>query len=148
MEQKVIISIEGKRFLPQSEPETTLSQALGTLEDLGQAGVVLTYQEGADTGLEGTLTTLRVEQGRVILERTGPLGSQMVFEEGREHRCVYKTPYGTLPMRIQTRKLSSRLSSQGGELSIDYDLELGGAGAGRNVLCIQVRPARETRETI
>lgn len=142
MEQKVIISIESTRFLPPSKPDAIQTQTQGTLEDRGESGMVLTYQEPAGSGLEGTLTTLWVEPGRVVLERIGPLGSRMVFEEGWEHRCTYKTPYGAFPMRILTRALRSCLSVQGGEVSMDYDLELDGADAGRNVLRIQVEPAR------
>lgn len=142
MEHKVVIDIEGKRSLPGSEPEVIQSVARGSLEDRGEDEIVLTYQEAKGSGLEGTQTTLRIEPGRVTLERTGAVNSQMVFEEGREHPSTYVTPYGAFPMRIRTRKLCIDLDRQGGELTIYYDLELEGAEAGRNMLRIQARPAR------
>ncbi len=142
MEHKVVIDIEGKCALPGSEPEVIHSVARGSLEDRGEDGIVLSYHEARGSGLEGTQTTLRVEPGRVILERTGAVSSQMVFEEGQEHPSSYVTPYGALPMRIRTQKLRIGLDRQGGELTICYDLELEGADAGRNTLRIQARPDR------
>lgn len=142
MKQAVTISIEGKQSFPGSEPEVVRTQARGTLEDRGEAGIRLSYQESEDSGLEGSVTTLQVEPGRVVLERTGPLSSRMVFEEGKERRCAYATPYGTIGLTVRTRKLQARLDSQGGEVSIDYDLELDGAGTGRHALDLQVRPAQ------
>lgn len=142
MEQKVVITIEGKRSLPGGEPEVIQSVAQGSLEDRGEDGVVLIYQEAQGSGLEGTQTTLRVEPGRVALERTGAVSSQMVFEEGREHPSTYLTPYGAFQMRIRTRRLRVDLGGQGCELTIYYDLELEGAEAGRNMLHIQARPDR------
>lgn len=140
MKQKVSISIEGKQFLPGLEPETIRTRARGTLEDRGEAGVLLTYQEDGQSEAERVWTTLTATPDRVVLERTGALRSQMVFEEGCEHRSAYQTPYGTLELVIRTRKLCHSLDGRGGELSLEYDLELGGTGAGRNTLRLQVRP--------
>lgn len=142
MKQEVTISIEGRQSFPGSEPEAVCARTWGTLEDRGEAGVVLSYQEGEDSGLAGVVTTLRVEPGQVVLERTGALSSRMVFEEGRAHRCAYTTPYGTIGMTVRTRKLHARLNSGGGEVTIDYDLELDGAGTGQHALYLQVRPTR------
>lgn len=140
MEHRVVISIEGKQSFPGSEPEVVRTESQGTLEDRGEAGLLLTYQEEPGSGLEGTRTTLLVEPGRVTLERTGALISQMVFEEGREHRSTYATPYGTLALTVRTHRLHAHLDVQGGEVTIYYDLELDRAGAGHNMLRLQVRP--------
>lgn len=140
MQQKVVISIEGKQFAPGLEPEVIRTQLPGTLEDRGEAGVFLTYQENGQSELERVWTTLKATPDRVVLERTGALRSQMVFAEGQEHSSSYATPYGTLELVIRTRTLCSSLDGRGGELKLEYDLELGGAETGRNTLWLQVRP--------
>lgn len=140
MQQKVIISIEGTQSLPGSEPEVIRTRARGVLEDRGEAGVLLTYQEDGQSEMERVMTTLAATADRVVLERTGALRSQMVFTQGRAHRSAYQTPYGTLGLVIRTRTLSSGLDGRGGELRLEYDLELGGTEAGRNTLLLQVRP--------
>lgn len=140
MKQQVVISIEGRQSLPGIEPEVIRTQARGILEDRGEAGVLLTYQEDGQSEMERVWTTLTATPDRVVLERTGALTSQMVFAEGREHRSAYATPYGTLELVIRTRTLCSSLDGRGGALKLEYDLELGGTGAGRNTLWLQIRP--------
>lgn len=148
MKQKVVISIEGKQFVPGVEPEVIRTHVQGDLEDRGEAGILLTYQESGQTEPERVVTTLAATADRVALERTGALRSQMIFEEGREHQSVYQTPYGTLELVIRTRTLFSNLDSQGGEIRLAYDLALGGAETGRNTLWLQVRPMEGTKEKI
>lgn len=100
---------------------------------------ILTYREGAESGLGSTRTTLRVERGRVTLNRTGELTSQMVFEVGRPHTSLYETPYGKLPMTIRTLKLKTELTEAGGTVLIHYHIELGGGSAGETRLRLTLR---------
>lgn len=140
MQQKVDISIESRQSFPGVQPEVIRTRAKGVLEDRGEAGILLTYREDGPSAEECVLTTLTAAPDRVVLERTGALTSRMVFVEGREHRSDYQTPYGALELVIRTHTLRSGLDSRGGELELTYDLELGGSGAGRNTLWLQVRP--------
>ena len=141
MERNVIISIQGKQSFPQSEPEIIELVTEGKLEDRGEAGILLSYQESEVTGLEGTLTTIQVEPRRVTLMRTGTVNSQMVFEEGRRHQSLYNTPYGTLEIGLHTRKIRASLDHRGGDVTIYYALEIDHGEAGRNMFRINVRPA-------
>lgn len=100
---------------------------------------ILTYREGAESGLGSTRTTLRVEGERVTLNRTGELKSQMVFEVGRPHTSLYETPYGKLPMTIRTLKLKTELTEAGGTVLIHYHIELGGGSAGETRLRLTLR---------
>lgn len=100
---------------------------------------ILTYREGAESGLGSTRTTLRMESGRVTLNRTGELTSQMVFEVGRPHTSLYETPYGKLPMTIRTLKLKTELTEAGGTVLIHYHIELGGGSAGETRLRLTLR---------
>ena len=145
MEQNVIISIQGKQSFPESEPEIIELVTEGKLEDRGEAGIVLSYQESEVTGLEGTLTTIQVEPRRVTLMRMGSVNSQMVFEEGRRHQSMYNTPYGALEIGLHTRKIRTSLDSRGGDVTIYYALEIEHGAAGRNMFRINVRPATLTQ---
>ncbi len=139
MEKNVIISIQGKQSYPQCPPEVIELVTEGKLEDRGDGGVTLSYQESEVTGLEGTLTTIRVEPRRVTLVRAGSVNSQMVFEEGRRHQFLYQTPYGALSVGIHTRRMRSSLDGAGGDVTIYYALEIEHGQAGRNMFHIQVR---------
>ena len=91
----VLLFIRGEQYFDDVDPDATELTTEGTLE-LTEEGLLLTYQETALTGMEGTTTTFEVSGSQVILRRVGSVNSQMVFEEGRQHTSLYETPYGEL----------------------------------------------------
>lgn len=80
------------------------------------------------------------EPSCVIIERTGIIRSVMVFEQGRFHRGEYITPYLSFDVAVSTRSLRNTLSSSGGELYLDYAVELKGAASIRTKMTITVSP--------
>ena len=142
MENNVIISIQGKQSFQAQEDDTIELVTEGCLEPDGDEGYTLTYQESQLTGLEGTLTTFQIEPDRVTLLRVGEVNSQMVFQEGRRHLSMYNTPYGAMAIGVNTRHLLADLNDQGGDIEIDYAIEIDHAIAGRNVFQIQVKEAQ------
>ena len=139
MDKSVIISIKGKQSYEDVEDETIELVTEGLLNKEGEGEYTLSYQESELTGLEGTLTTFQVEQGRITLMRIGEVNSQMVFEEGRRHLSMYDTPYGALAIGVNTRRMRSSLGEHGGDIEIDYAIEIDHALAGQNLFQINVR---------
>lgn len=143
MEQNVILSIRGQQIIDNEEPEVTELVTEGTLSRSGE-GYTLRYQESELTGLEGTQTTFQIEKGRVTLLREGQVNSQMVFQEGRRHLSMYNTPYGALSIGVNTRRMKVNLGETGGDIEIDYAIEIDHAVAGQNLFQINVK-SRENR---
>ena len=110
----------------------------GTLH-LTEEGLVLTYQETALTGMEGTTTTFEIQGKRVVLTRSGSVNSRMVFEEGRQHTSLYETPYGELSVDINTSRLRHNLTERGGIMEIQYSIAVEHAVTGRNSFKIRVK---------
>jgi uncharacterized beta-barrel protein YwiB (DUF1934 family) len=110
----------------------------GTLSDHPD-GYVIAYAESELTGLEGTQTTLEIGPNCVTLLRTGQICAQMVFEQGRTHRSLYDTPYGSMEIGIRTRQLRSTMGERGGELEVSYSIEVNHSLAGENMFQINVR---------
>lgn len=140
MEKAVIISVKGRQEFENAPADGVelLTQGSLRLED----GVyTLTYQESQVTGMEGTQTTIQVERDgeRVTLMRTGGYNSQMVFEEGRRHLSLYQTPYGSMTVGINTWHLLAELDEHGGEIEVDYMIEIEHAAVGRNVFQIRIK---------
>ena len=125
MEKDVIISIKGVQRFEDADPDTMELVTQGRLEREGNS-YTLSYQESQLTGLEGTLTTFQIEPERITLMRVGEFNSQMVFQEGRRHMSMYNTP---------------ELDDQGGEIEIDYAIEIDHSVAGRNTFQINVKEA-------
>ena len=147
--ENVIISIKGKQLYAESGPDEMELVTAGSLRRDGQGGYSISYQDTELTGLEGTTTRLYVNGGRVTLLREGSINSQMVFEMGKRHMSMYETPYGALSIGINTKRLRSTLNEAGGELEIDYAIEIDHMVAGQNMFRMSVRkkPAlRQERE--
>ena len=139
MDNNVIISIKGMQSLDGAENETVELVTEGTLIRDGDGEYTISYQESEVTGMEGTLTTFQIERGRVTLLRIGEFNSQMVFEQGRRHLSMYDTPYGSLSVGVNTRRMDCRMGEHGGNIEIDYAIEIDHAVAGQNLFRIQVR---------
>ena len=133
----VLLFIRGEQYFDDVDPDATELTTEGTLE-LTEKGLLLTYQETALTGMEGTTTTFEVSGPQVILRRVGSVNSQMVFEEGRQHTSLYETPYGELSVDIQTSALRHNLSERGGLLEIKYSIAVEHTVTGRNSFKIRV----------
>ena len=139
MTDNVIISIKGKQLYAESSPEEMELVTSGTLKRDGLGGYTVSYQETELTGLEGTTTKLHIGGGRVTLLREGSINSQMVFEEGRRHLSMYETPYGALSIGVNTQRMRSTLGEAGGDLEIDYAIEIDNLIAGQNLFRMNVR---------
>ena len=140
MEKEVVISIKGMQTYEGTPPDIIELVTEGRLVRDG-GGYTLSYQESELTGLGGTLTTFQVEGGQVTLLRVGEFNSQMVFQEGRRHLSMYNTPYGAMTIGVNTRHLLADLNDQGGDIEVDYSVEVDHALAGRNIFRINVKEA-------
>jgi uncharacterized beta-barrel protein YwiB (DUF1934 family) len=138
MEKEVVISIKGVQKYEGTAPDTMELVTKGRLSRVGES-YTLSYQESELTGLEGTLTTIQVDGGQVTLMRVGEFNSQLVFQEGRRHLSMYNTPYGAMSIGVNTRHLMASLTDQGGDIEVDYTIEVDHALAGRNVFRINVK---------
>ena len=139
MTDNVIISIKGKQLYAEGSPEEMELLTSGVLKRDSRGGYTVSYQESELTGLEGTTTKLHIEDGRVTLLREGSINSQMVFEEGVRHLSMYETPYGELSIGVNTKRMRSTLGEAGGELEIDYAIEIDNLVAGQNMFRMNVK---------
>jgi len=138
MTKDVIISITGTQAGPVGEKDTVELVTNGKyLYDDGRGSV--TYMESDLTGLDGTKTTFTVGKRGIIMLREGTLNSRMVFEEGKKHRFLYDTPYGAATMGVNTSRAKSVLGENGGDLEIDYVIDLDHSIIGRNSFRISIR---------
>lgn len=143
----VIISLRIQQLYAGEEEESLELVTEGQLQkDNGL--YLLTYQESELTGLAGTLTVFQIEPHCITLLRVGEFNSQMVFEEGRRHMSLYETPYGSLSVGVHTRRMRAKIGERGGEIEIDYNLEINHEVAGFHAFQIEVhRPAERPCRT-
>ena len=137
MRDNVIISIKGKQVNENGPDEMELVTEGRMI--CNDKGVLVSYQETELTGLQGTTTMLRINGPVVTLLREGTVNSQMVFEEGRRHLSMYETPYGSMSVGINTRRVKNTISETGGDLEIDYAIEIDNLMVGRNYFSMNVK---------
>jgi len=129
MKKTVVLSIEGKQKYADQEPEVIELVTEGTMEFV-DGGWDISYEESALTGLEGTMTTFRVEPGKVILTRTGRLNSQMVFQKGLRHESLYQMEFGALMITVEATFLFFDIVPDGGTIDLSYAISIENTEAG------------------
>ena len=93
MTKDVLIAIRGTQHTDGEEPQVIELTTDGTLT--AEDGVLtVSYRESEMTGLDGVITTFRVENDRVILQRDGDLNSTMTFIEGEKTESLYDMGFG------------------------------------------------------
>lgn len=102
--------------------------------------ITVSYEESEATGMEGSLTSLtflKSDPGIVTMTRSGMISTTLVFEEGKRHHCIYKTPFMPFEVCIHTTKVVNLLSV-GNTLELDYVVEIRGAKAERTKFKMQI----------
>ena len=142
MEQNVIISIRGDQDFEETGKDTTEFMTEGTLSTTNY-GYLLEYDESELTGMEGTHTAFQIRPKSVALVRTGAFKSQMIFEDGKKHYSLYKTPYGPLTLDIITSYLHTDFTENSGAMEIRYAIEIDHQVTGESCFKVKVRPKTE-----
>ena len=123
MKQEVVLSICGRQTYQGQEPDTIELVTEGTMEYRGN-GWDISYEESDLTGLEGVTTTFRIEDGKIVLKRSGKLNSQMVFQEGLSHDSLYQMEFGALMMTVTGKKVAHNLTEAGGTVDLVYSIDI------------------------
>ena len=103
----------------------------------------ISYEESELTGLAGTRTTLRVKPDYVKLVRTGLYPSELLFELGKRHMSLYHTDYGDLSIVVSTNHIRNTLTDDGGDLDVQYTVEVANTPVGVNHLFLTIKNAEE-----
>ncbi len=137
MKQDVIISIMVKQDFEDQEDENLELLTRGTMERR-ENGYEISYQESEMTGLEGTTTTFFIEEKKVTLTRRGAVKSVMKFEKGIRHSSIYDTAYGAMDVEVHTTAFAQSIDEAGGEITLDYNIEISKTIVGNNFFQIKV----------
>ncbi len=123
MKQTVVLTIIGKQFYENQEPEVIELVTEGSLEQI-PGGWDIVYQESDLTGMEGVTTCFRVEGDKITLTRSGKLHSQMVFQVGLLHESLYKLEFGALMIAVCATSLEYDITAGGGTVDLTYGIDI------------------------
>ena len=98
----------------------------------------IVYTESEVSGMEGTTTSVRVEEDKVVLNRMGASEHKQTFKAGIPDVGSYVTPFGTMMMKVLPSKVDVNLNSLGGSVDLEYELVIGEEKVSDNKLSILV----------
>ncbi|MDO4816411.1 MAG: DUF1934 domain-containing protein [Bacillota bacterium] len=136
---KALITVTGVQNLQDSGDDSIELITDGIYTKIPD-GYAVKYAESELTGLSGTTTTVEIEPESVAVERKGTLNMRMEFKEGHKTSFLYDTQFGSATLCIETRKIVADFNEKGGEMCIDYVVNMEHAVVGKNKLKMSVRP--------
>ena len=104
----------------------------------------MTWIESELTGMDGTRTSITVQPNNVVVTREGEVSSTLEFDEGHKSYFLYETPFGSATMGLNTRRIRNGLGIHGGDMEIEYTLDVDQNIVGRNRFYVQVREPKES----
>ena len=134
----VFIRIKGNMSQGISDNDVIEFCTEGIMERMGEV-IYLTYKESKISGMEGTTTTIKLDNEKMSLMRIGDVNYTMDFCKGYKNYNKYETSYGQLNMGIVTNDL--KIIYEGNKLKdivLDYDLDINGSSIGNNIVNINV----------
>lgn len=102
-------------------------------------GFKVEYEETKISGMEGTKTTIIIRKDTFDLIREGTTETKMEFENNKRTVSLYKTPYGVMDVKIDTKKLDISINEYGGTINTMYILEIGDQPALKTQLTIDIK---------
>jgi uncharacterized beta-barrel protein YwiB (DUF1934 family) len=140
LKKKVWLSIKGEQSIDNEKPEIIELVTEGELYNKNKSNYLL-YKESEVSGMEGTTTTVKVDEDHVSIIRLGTTNSHLVFKKGQRKYNRYETPQGQLLLSIFTKDVDIKYNEEKEPVSIhlDYQLNIDGGHGTRNTLEIQVK---------
>lgn len=147
-EAQIALMITGTQYPPQSEaadserqpePAVTIQEVSASCFRKGEAWYLF-YEEQPEGYPEPLRTRVKCKGKTVEINRQGPLGHIMNFQEGKTYRTEYATPYGTLLLDIETESVECVENGEDlDKIYIGYALHQQGQTLGRYELSIEKR---------
>lgn len=141
MEKKnVLINIKGiqKDCENQKEDVELLTEGVFYKE---KEKYYLVYNETEVTGMEGTTTTVEIENEKVSIIRNGFVNNQLLFIPSKKTTSYYDTQFGSLTVSILSDKVNVNVDDFGGKLDINYRMDINDEFANESSLSINIKEA-------
>lgn len=139
MKKDVMVAIRSTQHFEGCDPEQVDLVTCALLYERGGKYYIV-YDESELTGLQGTRTTVKLDDTTVLMRRVGTHPSQMLFMENRRHVGLYDTGYGSMTVATHTSRIHNTIGENGGHLALDYTVEVDNALAGRHHFEMIVTP--------
>lgn len=102
---------------------------------------LLSYDESAALGVSGVTTYLRVEDKKVVIQRSGSLNSRLLVETQKRNMCHYETDQGSLMIGVFGEVIENNIEKNG-SLYLRYTLDVNCQLISRNEIELKVQEVK------
>ncbi len=133
----VLINIKGSQS-NDTDSDVIEFTTLGKLAER-DGKYMLVYEENKT--IEGSLvkTTLKADENRISLNRSGAIESRLIIESGRRNKCFYSIPQGEIVLGIFGEYIKNNLKDNGGKLEMSYTVDIDNGLISKNTIEISVK---------
>lgn len=144
MTKDVFIAIRGLQAVPEDKSDKVEVIVPGEYYYRNNKHYILFEEvlEGTDVV---TKSMIKLEQDYMELTRKGPVSTHMVFEKDKQNVTYYYTPYGSILMGIDAKKVQLIETEECIEAEIHYSLDMNYEKVAESCIHIVVRPQAGTR---
>ena len=93
---------------------------------LRENGHYISYEEELEEIPQKVKTLLHISSGVLSMTKRGPVQVKMEFIPGKRTTCMYRTPFGNIPMEIETKRVEVIEEEDRLSASAQYYLESDG----------------------
>lgn len=140
MNKKVYVSIVGTCSTGE-DSDTTEFVTEGEFT-MRNGKYLLRYKEQISSDYGECSTIIKIDRNNVVMTRTGSTNTQMIFEKGKRHMSHYETPLGSFTIGVSTDNLETKVDENGGNVEIDYVLDINNSAQLQNKLRLNIRGER------
>ncbi|RKD33483.1 DUF1934 domain-containing protein [Thermohalobacter berrensis] len=136
--KEVTLKIKGTQTNSEGEENTIELVTEGKFYKKNDTYYII-YDESEISGMEGSTTTLKIEDDKVLMQRFGTSKSKLVFEKGKKHKSQYHTAYGNMDIEVITNSMDIKISDSGkGKIDLSYRINLSNLVESLNELKISI----------
>lgn len=123
MTRDVIVTMKGLQFVEQQENEAVELITRGEYFDKNGKHYVLfdEIMEGVDTPIKNVL---KFQENCVEITKKGGVNVHMMFQVGKKNLTYYDTPYGSILIGIEGKKITLQETEKVIQLQVDYGMEV------------------------
>lgn len=142
MRENYWINIVGRQKIDDEVGEITLT-TLGSYVTKGDTHYIVYKEYDPDRNNQAVTSVLKVERGNSVTLMRGAGNTRLILEKGKRHQCQYDTGAGALLVGVFTSEVDSRLNDKGGELEVNYTLDINADLSSTNHILITVKEAEQ-----
>jgi len=120
----ILISLDA-RFTAEGQAEDSMRLITPGELEKNADGYVIRYEESIDEDAPPHQVEIAMKKDVISMNRKGTIEADMIFEKGKRFESRYRTPYGAMDMAVFCTKAAYTVDRDGGEIALQYQLDLG-----------------------